>query len=141
MLSNKREEKKLTVLHVANLNQPIRQDLDCYGPIETVIYNLDKGLHSMGQRSIVACSGDSKVTGEHFVTIDKSIGNYCLDRTSEGKKRLNRHFSKIMDRLSAGDIDLIHTHDGEAVKSLYDSAARLNIPIVMTIKRIVGNDK
>jgi len=132
-VSKNKENKKLTVLHVANLNQPIRQDLDCYGPIEMVIHNLDKGLHTMGYRSVVACSGDSKVTGEHYITIDKSIGNYCLDRTSEGKKRLNHHLSRIIDRINMGDIDIIHTHDGQAVKSLYDSAADLNIPIVMTL--------
>jgi hypothetical protein len=55
--------KKISVLHVATLNRPIRQDLG-YGPIETVIYNIDKGLHKLGHRSIVACSGDSRVVGE-----------------------------------------------------------------------------
>jgi hypothetical protein len=60
------------VLHVATLNQPIRPDLG-YGPIETVIYNIDKGLHSLGHRSIVACSGDSRVAGEHYVTVNHSI--------------------------------------------------------------------
>lgn len=59
---------KLTVLHVATLNKPIRPDLG-YGPIETVIHNIDKGLYSLGHRSIVACSGDSRVFGEHHVTV------------------------------------------------------------------------
>jgi hypothetical protein len=35
--------EKLTVLHVATLNQPITSDLG-YGPIETIIYNIDKGV-------------------------------------------------------------------------------------------------
>ena len=64
----KMENKKLTVLHVGTLNQPISPDLG-YSPIETVIYNIDKGLHASGVRSIVACSGDSRVTGEHYVTV------------------------------------------------------------------------
>ena len=62
------KHEKLTVLHVATLNQPISPDLG-YGPIETVIYNIDKGLHSLGHQSIVACSGDSIVAGEHYVTV------------------------------------------------------------------------
>ena len=66
------KHKKLTVLHVATLNQPISPDLG-YGPIETVIYNIDKGLNSFGHRSIVACSGDSIVAGEHYVTVDQNI--------------------------------------------------------------------
>ena len=47
----------MNVLQIATLNRPIRQDLG-YGPIETVVYNIDKGLHNLGHRSIVACSGD-----------------------------------------------------------------------------------
>ena len=61
-------KNKINVLHIATLNRPIKQDLG-YGPIETVIYNIDKGLHELGHRSIVACSGDSKVIGEQFTTI------------------------------------------------------------------------
>jgi hypothetical protein len=49
-MSIKTKLEKLTVLQVATLNQPIRPDLG-YGPIETVIYNIDKGLHSLGHRS------------------------------------------------------------------------------------------
>ena len=73
MISLKQEN--LTVLHVATLNQPIRPNLG-YGPIETVIYNIDKGLYASGHKSIVACSGDSRVFGEHHVTIDRSTGDY-----------------------------------------------------------------
>jgi len=62
----------MNVLHVATLNRPIRQNLG-YGPIETVIYNIDKGLHKLGHRSIVACSGDSSVVGEQFTTIKESF--------------------------------------------------------------------
>jgi hypothetical protein len=40
----KTKHEKLTVLHVAPVYQPIRPDIG-YGPIETVIHNIDKGLH------------------------------------------------------------------------------------------------
>jgi len=47
-----------------------------YGPIETVIYHIDKGLHELGHHSIVACSGASYVAGEQFTTIEKSFSEY-----------------------------------------------------------------
>jgi glycosyltransferase involved in cell wall biosynthesis len=126
------KHEKLTVLHVATLNHPIRPDLG-YGPIETVIYNVDKGLCSLGHRSIVACSGDSSVFGEHHVTVDKSIGDYWTDNTPESRKTMNLHLSNALYRAGIGDIDIIHTHDAKAVEFMYDSVFRMNVPIVMTL--------
>jgi len=124
--------KKLTVLHVATLNQPIRPDLG-YSPIETVIYNLDKGLHLSGHNSIVACSGDSIVAGEHYVTVDKSIGEHWNEYTHRQCKTMRTHLSMALDRVKKGDIDIIHTHDVQAVEFLYDVASRMQIPVVMTV--------
>ena len=53
--------KRFTILHVATINKPITSQRG-YGPIEAVIYNIDKGLHALGHRSIVACSAESTVT-------------------------------------------------------------------------------
>ncbi|MFQ5853042.1 MAG: hypothetical protein ACE5JU_20985, partial [Candidatus Binatia bacterium] len=94
-MATKAKPEKLTVLHVSTLNQPIRPDL-AYGPIETIIHNIDKGLHSLGHRSIVACSGDSRVAGEHYVTVDQSIGSYWSDNTPERRKSMNMHLSKVL---------------------------------------------
>jgi glycosyltransferase involved in cell wall biosynthesis len=124
--------KKPTVLHVATLNQPIRPDLG-YGPIETVIHNIDKGLHCFGHRSIVACSGDSRVAGEHFVTVERSIGDYWTNDTPERRKTMSMHLSRILGRAMMGDIDVIHTHDAKAVEFIYDDAFSINVPIVMTL--------
>jgi glycosyltransferase involved in cell wall biosynthesis len=126
------KHKKLTVLHVATLNQPISPDLG-YGPIETVIYNIDKGLHSLGHRSIVACSGDSIVAGEHYVTVDQNIGDYWSVNTPEQRQTANMHLSNALYRAGMGDIDIIHTHDAKAVEFMYDSVFRMHIPIVMTL--------
>ncbi len=126
------KHEKLTVLHVATLNQPIRPDLG-YGPIETIIHNIDKGLYSLGHRSIVACSGDSSVFGEHHVTVDKSIGDYWSAITPERRKTMNMHLSNTLYRASMGDIDIIHTHDAKAVEFMYDSVFNMNLPIVMTL--------
>ena len=80
----------MNVLHVATLNRPISKNLG-YGPIETVVYNLDKGLHELGCRSIVACSGDSQVVGKHFPTIEQSFSEYCTDHTLVKQKLMRRH--------------------------------------------------
>jgi glycosyltransferase involved in cell wall biosynthesis len=128
----KLNHEKLTVLHVATLNQPIRPDLG-YGPIELVIYNLDKGLHSFGHRSIVACSGDSEVAGEHYVTVDKSIGDYWSDSTLERRKTMNLHLSNALYRAGMGDIDIIHAHDAKAIEFMYDGVFNMHVPIVMTL--------
>ena len=126
------KDKKLTVLHVATIHQPIKPGLG-YGPIETVIYNIDKGLHSKDCRSIVACSGDSRVTGEHYVTIDQSIGDYWSGDTPERRKTMNMHFSMVLERIKKGDIDIIHVHDKKTVESIYDGVFNMHIPIVMTL--------
>ncbi len=130
MINMKRD--KLTVLHVATLNQPIRADLG-YGPIETIIHNLDKGLCSLGHRSIVACSGDSSVVGEHLVTVKKSSGGYCSDSTTEKRETMDMHISNVIRRVGVGDIDIIHLHDAKAVESMYDRLAIMQAPIVMTL--------
>jgi len=126
------KHEKLTVLHVATINQPIRPDL-AYGPIETIIYNIDKGLYSLGYRSIVACSGDSRVFGEHYVTIDKSIGDYWSPNSPERSRLMNMHLSNTLHRASMGDIDIIHAHDAKTVEFMYDSVFRMHVPIVMTL--------
>jgi glycosyltransferase involved in cell wall biosynthesis len=126
------KHEKLTVLHVATLNQPISPNLG-YGPIETIIHNIDKGLYSLGHRSIVACSGDSIVAGEHHVTVDKSIGDYWSDNTPDKRKSMNMHLSNALFRASMGDIDIIHTHDAKAIEFMYDSIFNMHIPIVMTL--------
>jgi len=127
----KAEHKKLTVLHVATICQPIKQDLG-YGPLETVIYNIDRGVHYLGHRSIVACSGDSKVTGEHYVTVDQSIGNYCSENTPKWRKAVNVHLSRILERIKMGDIDVIHAHDAKMAKCIYDGILGMSVPIVIT---------
>jgi len=117
---------------VAPVSQPIRSDLG-YSPIETIIRNIDQELHSLNHRSIVACSGDSRVAGEHCQTIDQSIGDCWSDDTPERRRNINIHFSKVLDRVKMGDIDIIHTHETKAVKFIYDGVASINVPIVMTL--------
>ncbi len=117
---------------MATLNQPISPDLG-YGPIETVIYNIDKGLHSLGYRSIIACSGDSRVAGEHYVTVEQSIGDYWSKNTPKRRKDLDLHLSRALDRAKMGDIDVIHTHDAKTLEYIYDGIFNMHIPIVMTL--------
>ncbi len=126
----KTKHEKLTVLHVATLNQPIRPDLG-YSPIETIIYNIDKGLHSLGHRSIVACSADSRMAGEQCVTVARSIGDYCNQDTSMRQDIVKVHLSRALKRATMGDIDIIHMH--EWLDYIYDGVFNAPLPIVMTL--------
>lgn len=122
--------KKLTVLQVATINKPIKPDLG-YGPIETVIYNIDKGLRSLGHRSIVACSADSCVTGEQHVTVQRSLGDYARENTPRQIKIVKKHLSKALERAKTGDIDVIHMH--EWLDYIYAGIFSPPLPIVMTL--------
>lgn len=125
-------KKKMSVLHIATLNRPIRQDLG-YGPIETVIYNIDKGLHELGHRSIVACSGDSQVEGEQFTTIDKSFSEYWSKNTSAQQEDMRRHLVLSLQRAKQGDIDIIHMHDAVMAEYIFKGFFEIPVPIVMTL--------
>jgi glycosyltransferase involved in cell wall biosynthesis len=128
----KYNQKKQTVLHVSTINHPIRPNLS-YAPIETVIYNIDKGLSALGHRSIVACSGDSRVAGEQHITVNFSIGDYCSDKTPAYLNIIEEHITSAISRIMVGDIDVIHMHDADAVEIMHDYASNLNVPIVMTL--------
>ena len=128
----KAKHKRLTVLHVATIDKPIKPDLG-YGPIETVIYNIDKGLRFSGHRSIVACSGDSMVAGEQYVTVERSFGDYWREKTTERLKTMNLHLSRALIRAKMGDIDVIHMHDAEMVEYIYDGVFCTPVPIMMTL--------
>jgi glycosyltransferase involved in cell wall biosynthesis len=131
--------KKISVLHIATLNRPIRQDLS-YGPIETVIYNIDKGLHKMGHRSIVACAGDSHVVGEHYATIKKSFSEYWSKDTHLQRKNMKRHLALSLQRAQRGDVNIIHMHDAVMMEYIYKGVFKSPVPIVMTL-HVPAEDK
>ncbi len=123
---------EINVLHIATLNRPIRQDLG-YGPIETVIYNIDKGLHELGHRSIVACSGDSNVIGEQFTTIEKSFSEYWSTDTELQREKMRMHLLRSLERAQQGNIDIIHMHDAIMVEYIFQGVVKAPVPIVMTL--------
>jgi glycosyltransferase involved in cell wall biosynthesis len=124
--------KKLNVLQIATLNRPIRHDLG-YGPIETVIYNIDKGLHKLSHHSIVACSGDSGVVGEQYTTIEKSFSEYWSIDTSVQRENMRRHLALSLERANKDDIDIIHMHDAIMVEYIFKGVFKSPVPIVMTL--------
>jgi len=124
--------KTMNVLHVATLNRPIRQDLG-YGPIETMVYNIDKGVHELGHRSIVACTSDSHVVGEQFTTIEKSFSGYCTDHTFVKQEHMQKHLVISLQRAQRGDIDVIHMHDADMAEYLFKGVRQIPVPIVMTL--------
>ena len=125
-----RPDRRLTVLHIGSLNRPIGTNLG-YSPVETVIENVHRGLRSCGHRSIVACSADSRLPGERYVTVPESIGDYVRDDTVERRSLVRRHLSKALDRAAAGDIDIIHMH--EHLEYVYEASYRPPAPIVVTL--------
>lgn len=131
--------EKMNVLQIGTLNRPISQDLG-YGPIETVIYNIDKGLHKLGHRSIVACSGDSCVVGEQYSTIEKSFSEYWSKNTRVQRKDMRRHLDMSLQRAKRGDIDIIHMHDAFMVKYIFNGIFKSSVPIVMTL-HVPAEDK
>ncbi len=122
----------MNVLHIATLNRPIKQNLG-YGPIETVIYNIDKGLHKLGHHSIVACSGDSCVVGEQYTTIEKSFSEYWSKNTAIQRENMRKHLVLSLERAKKGDIDIIHMHDAIMVEYIFKGVFKSPVPIVMTL--------
>ncbi len=122
----------MNVLHVGTLNRPIKQNVG-YAPIETVVYNLDKGLHALGHRSIVACSGDSQVIGEQFTTIERSFSEYCSTHTFVKQEQMHRHLVLSLERAQQGDIDVMHVHDADMAEYMFNGMGQSPIPIVMTL--------
>ena len=118
------------MLQVATINKPIKRDLG-YGPIETVIYNVDKGLQSLGHRSIVACSADSCVAGEQYVTVRRSLGDYVRESTLEQIKIVKMHLAMALERTRKGDIDVIHIHGW--LDYIYAGVFSPSLPVVMTL--------
>jgi glycosyltransferase involved in cell wall biosynthesis len=115
---------------VATLNKPIKSDIG-YAPIETIIHNIHKGLQSLGHRSIVACSEDSRMTGEQYVTVHRGLGDYCSPKTLVRQDIVEMHLSRALKRATMGDIDIIHMHEW----SDYINNGIFNppLPIVMTL--------
>ena len=125
-----REPKPLNVLHVATINKPIAPRMG-YGPIETVIGNIHKGLTSLGHQSIVACSADSIVEHNKFPTVSHSLGDYCREGTLEAQATVALHLSKALSRIRRGDVDVVHMH--EWWEFVDDGRFDPPVPIVMTL--------
>ena len=129
-MTSEPEGHRLTVLHIGTLNKPIGTDLG-YSPIETIIENVHRGLRSCGHSSIVACTADSRIPGERYVTVPRGYGDYVPDDTVERRDLIKRHLSGALDRAARGDVDVIHMH--EWVDYVYRASFSPPAPIVMTL--------
>jgi glycosyltransferase involved in cell wall biosynthesis len=89
----------------------------------------------MGHHSIVACSGDSFVVGEQFVTIEKSFSEYWSIDTEAQRETMKRHLLLSLQRATVGDIDVIHMHDAVMLEFIFKGIVKnpVPIPIVMTL--------
>lgn len=96
-----------------------------------MIHGIDKGLHNLGYRSIVACSADALVDGEKHETVPESLGAYCTSNTEAAQERIGRHLASSLARSRAGDIDVVHMH--EWFEHIYTGKFNPSVPIVMTL--------
>ncbi len=119
-----------TVLHVATINKPIVEGLG-YSPLEAIIRGIDRGVHSLGHRSIVACSADSRVAGEHYATVPRSLGDYWRGDTTDQRNLIETHLSRALERVQWGDIAVIQMH--EWLDYIFNGAFHPYAPIVMTL--------
>lgn len=122
----------MKVLQVATLNRPVSGESG-YAPIETVIYNIDKGLIALGYDSVVACSGDSRVVGEKYTTIPNSFSMYHSVDSYDQQLQSRRHLLKAWQRAKMGDIDIIHLHDANMAEYIHNGTIDTDIPVVMTL--------
>jgi len=102
-----------------------------YGPIETVIGNIHKGLTFLGHHSIVACSADSVVERTKYPTVSRSLGDYCREGTLEAQAIVALHLSRALARIRLGDVDVVHMH--EWWEFVHDGRFDPPVPIVMTL--------
>ena len=129
----------MKILQVATLNRPIGREIG-YGPIESVIYNIDRGLCKLGHESIVACSGDSHITGSKFATIEKSFSEYWSKNTHEQQNNMEKHLALSLERAVEGDIDIIHMHDAVMLEFIFRGVLKSPVPIVMTLHVPAGEE-
>jgi len=85
----------------------------------------------LGHRSIVACSADSCVTGEQYVTVQRSLGDYACESTPEQIKIVKKHLLKILERAKMGDIDVIQMHGW--LDDIYTNVFNPSQPIAVTL--------
>jgi glycosyltransferase involved in cell wall biosynthesis len=102
-----------------------------YGPIETIVFNLDKGLHALGHGSIVACSSDSEVTGEKYETVPATLGDYVSAGSSRAQAHVELHLSRALERAKRGDVDIVHMH--EWFEHVCLGTFNPRVPVVMTL--------
>ena len=129
----------MKILQIATLNRPIQQDLG-YGPIENVIYNLDKGLSELGHQSIIACPGDSCIVGEKYTTIERGFAEYCSTKTRAQQEFMGQHMASALHRAQRGDIDIVHMHDPVMMMQIFKGLLHKPAPIVMTL-HVPANEK
>ena len=71
------------------------------------------------------------MSGEQYVTVGRSLGDYCCQDTSMRQDIVKMHLSRALERTQRGDIDIIHMH--EWLDYIYDGVFNPFLPIVMTL--------
>jgi glycosyltransferase involved in cell wall biosynthesis len=124
----------LTILQMAPIDLAISSNL-AYGPIERLVYFLDKFYSGNGHNSIVACSGDSEVVGEKYSTIDKPVGAHLDRHTEDYVRKFEEHHDRTVERVMEGGVDVVHTHivPKRLIEGFERSSGRTVLPVVYTL--------
>ena len=122
----------MRILQIAHISLPVRDDIS-YGGTERVILYSDQEFTRMGHDSIIAASGDSRISGRLVPTIPQSQwklkfapesrnGIREIGSSNQRRKFYETHYKACMDfMLGEGAYskerrpDIIHDHPGSGI--------------------------
>jgi CelD/BcsL family acetyltransferase involved in cellulose biosynthesis/glycosyltransferase involved in cell wall biosynthesis len=113
----------LTILNVAYPFAPV--DSDPVGGAEQVVSTLDRALVAAGHRSCVVAHAASRTSG-CLIPGHAPAGPLDAGARAQG---IARYRQAILERLSAGDIDLVHLHGVDFAEYLPDTP----VPVLVTL--------
>jgi len=131
----------MKILQVASLGLPVHPNLK-YAGTERVIAYLDKAYSEMGHDSMVAATGDSKVSGTLIPTIPQSLwstdGITSVTRQiKRDNSMVERHYKTCIDTiLGDSSIDVVHDHPGSGLVTQPGServVGQTKTPILVTL--------
>lgn len=118
----------MKIFQIAPIWYPISSDIT-QGSIERVALYLDDEFTKRGNYSIVAASGDSRISGELFPSVPACTSSFGLKYHFQQDKI---HISKILERILTDDVDVVCDHICLAFRDEY-LKTNIKTPFLTTI--------
>lgn len=118
----------MEIFQIAPIWYPISSDIT-QGSIERVILYLDNEFTKKRNHSIVAASGDSRISGELFKSVPTCTSSSGLKYHFQQDKI---HISKVLERILVGGIDIVCDHVCLAFRDEY-LKTNIKTPFLTTI--------